>query len=542
MHRDIKPDNILLDTNNNIKISDFGTSALYNDNKDENWDKDLDLFSHGTRIGRRDFICPEIEYSEEYDYVCDTFSLGLTMLCLMPFRYPIILFNNIRTIDFNNINNTYNFFLRKLVFKLLYHDNNKNKNKKLSANDAYNELEIIEIYSNNPNNNIAINCLNEINKNISENSKNEKNLNTANNENNLSYQIFPYINLQFNQGFYLQNYIGYYNNYQINQLQQNTMNFNQTPYHQNQTDLNLTQNSYSQNIQNPYSQNQLLQNNFQRSYSQNIQNSYSQNQFQQDLNQNNINDNQSQNEKQIIEFEIADRRNIKIKIEANKNMTLENLSNIFYSKLVEELKLIDINEYRLNGNIPLNIKSKKTLSELKIENNSIIRVKPPKNDMLIEFEISPEKIFKIEANEYMTLENLIKAFKLEFIKESNLFDENGYRLNENIPLAPNSIKTLSQLRILNGSKIKVKLEEKNNLIIKFILVQKDEKKKEIEFIANEEMIFEKLISLLMAETGEDFGKIEQCFLNNNMPINPKSKKTLSWLKVQNKSEIKIIFK
>jgi hypothetical protein len=423
---------------------------------------------------------------------------------------------------------------------LIYHNNNKNK--KLSANDVYNELEIIEIYANNPNNNIAINCLNEINKNISENSKNEKNLNTANNENNLSYQIFPYINLQFNQGFYLQNYIGYYNNYQINQLQQNTMNFYQTPYYQNQTDLNLTQNSYSQNIQNPYSQNQLLQNNFQRSNSQNIQNSYSQNQFQQDLNQNNINDNQSQNEKKTIEFEIADRRNIKIKIEANKNMTLENLSNIFYSKLVEELKLIDINEYRLNGNIPLNIKSKKTLSELKIENNSIIRVKPPKNDMLIEFEISPEKIFKIEANEYMTLENLIKAFKLEFIKESNLFDENGYRLNENIPLAPNSIKTLSQLRILNGSKIKVKLEEKNNLIIKFILVQKDEKKKEIEFIANEEMIFEKLISLLMAETGEDFGKIEQCFLNNNMPINPKSKKTLSWLKVQNKSEIKIIFK
>jgi serine/threonine protein kinase len=173
MHRDIKPDNILLDKNNNIKLSDFGISALYNDNNDENSNKDLDLFSQGTRVGRNDFVCTEIEKSEEYDYVCDTFSLGLTMLCLMSFRHPITLYNKIRTIDFNNINNTYNFFLRKLVFKLIYHNNNKNK--KLSANDVYNELEIIEIYANNPNNNIAINCLNEINKNISENSKNEKN-------------------------------------------------------------------------------------------------------------------------------------------------------------------------------------------------------------------------------------------------------------------------------------------------------------------------------------------------------------------------------
>ena len=543
MHRDIKPDNILLDKNNNIKVSDFGISALYNDNNDENCDKDLDLFSHGTRVGRRDFVCPEIEYSEKYDYVCDTFSLGLTMLCLMSFKYPIIVSNKIRTIDFNTIINTYNFYLRKLVFKLLYRDNNKNK--KLSANDAYNELEIIEIYINNPDNIIAMNCLKEINKNISENSKNEKSLNTANNENNLSYQIFPYINLLFNRNFYLQNYMNFnqspfYQNQTDLNLAQNSYSQNiQNPYSQNLTDLNLTQNSYSQNIRNPYSQNQLEQNNFQRSYSQNI---YSQNQFQQNLNQNNINDNQSQNEKQIIEFEIADRRKTKIRIEANKNMTLENLSNIFYTKLVEEYKLIDINEYRLNKNIPLNIKSKKTLSELKIENNSIITVKPPKNDMIIEFIISPEKIFKIEANEYMTLENLMQAFKLKFIKESKLIDENGYRLNENIPLAPNSVKTLSELRILNGSKIKVKLEEKNNLLLKFILVKKDGKEKEIEIIANEEMIFETLISLLMLEIGEDLGEIEQCLLNDNIPINPKSKKTLFWLKVENKSKIKIIFK
>ena len=36
MHRDIKPDNILLDENSNIKFTDFGLSALYKDKNPEN--------------------------------------------------------------------------------------------------------------------------------------------------------------------------------------------------------------------------------------------------------------------------------------------------------------------------------------------------------------------------------------------------------------------------------------------------------------------------------------------------------------------------
>ena len=68
MHRDIKPDNILIDANNNIKITDFGISALYK--------QGYDFLSSGySRVGRRDYVCPEIINGQHYDYKCDIFSL-----------------------------------------------------------------------------------------------------------------------------------------------------------------------------------------------------------------------------------------------------------------------------------------------------------------------------------------------------------------------------------------------------------------------------------------------------------------------------------
>jgi len=65
----------------------------------------------------------------------------------MSFWHSIILSKTIRAIDINIINNTNRFYLRKLFFKFLYVGNNKNE--KYSGDDAYNELEIIEIYVNN---------------------------------------------------------------------------------------------------------------------------------------------------------------------------------------------------------------------------------------------------------------------------------------------------------------------------------------------------------------------------------------------------------
>jgi len=81
-HRDIKPDNILLDENNNIKISIPGITVLFLEEGDTELEGEDELVSHCTRVGRRDFISPEIEKGNKYDYRCDIYSLGLTILLL----------------------------------------------------------------------------------------------------------------------------------------------------------------------------------------------------------------------------------------------------------------------------------------------------------------------------------------------------------------------------------------------------------------------------------------------------------------------------
>ena len=81
LHRDIKPDNILIDKNNKIKITDFGLSAIYKEG--------FGLFTtHCTRVGMPDYVCPEILDNKLYDYKCDIYSLGNTMYYAMNFCLP----------------------------------------------------------------------------------------------------------------------------------------------------------------------------------------------------------------------------------------------------------------------------------------------------------------------------------------------------------------------------------------------------------------------------------------------------------------------
>lgn len=90
IHRDIKPDNILFNENGDIKISDFGLSALIrNKNLINNNSNELDssLFFNSSFIGPLDFISPEVFKHQEYNLKSDIYSLGLTMFNLMTFDF-----------------------------------------------------------------------------------------------------------------------------------------------------------------------------------------------------------------------------------------------------------------------------------------------------------------------------------------------------------------------------------------------------------------------------------------------------------------------
>ena len=82
IHRDIKPDNILMDKESNLKISDFGISAI---NKE---DVDDMLKFHGTLVGPLQFIAPEMINGGTYEFKSDIYMLGLTIYKLISGELP----------------------------------------------------------------------------------------------------------------------------------------------------------------------------------------------------------------------------------------------------------------------------------------------------------------------------------------------------------------------------------------------------------------------------------------------------------------------
>ena len=223
LHRDIQPDNLLLDKYFNIKITDFGISALYYDQNPENAFKNRDLFSNFSIVGRQDFVAPEIENGERYDFRVDTFGLGLTILCFMSEDYPINLTKQklqniekvIRNVSEDKMDKKYNNNLKALVLKMI----NYNQNMRPYANKALEELEniekminsqnIIKNWAQNQNNpNIIINKSNTFPKNAFNSPNNNFNnnmpmMNSSNNQfyinsNNFMFSPFPNMQNLFN--------------------------------------------------------------------------------------------------------------------------------------------------------------------------------------------------------------------------------------------------------------------------------------------------------------------------------------------------------
>ena len=82
IHRDIKPDNIILDEADNIKISDFGISSLEGISIEETL-----INSKNKVLGPINFLAPEIILGQKHSYLSDIYMLGLTFFNLASNKY-----------------------------------------------------------------------------------------------------------------------------------------------------------------------------------------------------------------------------------------------------------------------------------------------------------------------------------------------------------------------------------------------------------------------------------------------------------------------
>ena len=121
IHRDIKPQNILMDDNKEIQIGDFGIAAITNKNQVKNFtnnpeEQKIILLSPGEYAGTPRYMAPEI-HSGHYDQRVDVFSLGVSFyeLCYKTLPYSP---NKIDMSELINDKN-YSYELRNIIFKMI---------------------------------------------------------------------------------------------------------------------------------------------------------------------------------------------------------------------------------------------------------------------------------------------------------------------------------------------------------------------------------------------------------------------------------------